>query len=76
MVKNLMKLLFNEEMVMTKEQKIIILLKDNRDLNYNLYEKLGNKKRMKMKDYNSENTKQLNISEIVKIIKKTKIELI
>ena len=31
---------------------------------------------MKMKDYNSENTKQLNISEIVKIIKKTKIELI
>ena len=70
-------LISNEEMVMTKETKNhYIIKKDNRDLNYNLYEKLGNKKRMKMKDYNSENTKQLNISEIVKIIKKTKIELI
>ena len=38
-------LISNEEMVMTKETKNhYIIKKDNRDLNYNLYEKLGNKK--------------------------------
>ena len=68
-------LISNEEMVMTHETKNHFIIKqDNRDLNYNLYERLGNKKRLNISDYSSDNTKQLNVKEIVKIIKKSKID--
>ena len=42
---------------------------------YNVYEQLGNKKRTKLTDYNSDNTYQLNIDNIVKLLKETKIDL-
>lgn len=65
-----------EEMIMVKEtKKHFIIKKDHRGLNYNLYEALGNKKRIKSKDYNSDNTRQLKISEIVNLLKKTSIDL-
>lgn len=65
-----------EEMIMVKEtKKHFIIKKDQRGLNYNLYEALGNKKRIKSKDYNSDNTRQLKISEIVNLLKKTPIDL-
>ena len=65
-----------EEMIMVEEtKKHFIIKKDQRGLNYNLYEALGNKKRIKSKDYNSDNTRQLKISEIVNLLKKTPIDL-
>ena len=65
-----------EEMIMVKEtKKHFIIKKDHRGLNYNLYEALGNKKRIKSKDYNSDNTRQLKILEIVNLLKKTSIDL-
>lgn len=65
-----------EEMTFTKKTKdFFIIKKDSRGLDYNLYENLGNKKRINLTDYNSDNTKQLNISEIVSILKKINIEL-
>jgi UDP-N-acetylglucosamine 4,6-dehydratase len=65
-----------EEMIMVKEtKKHFIIKKDHRGLNYNLYEALGNKKRIKSKDYNSDNTRQLKIPEIVNLLKKTSIDL-
>ena len=36
---------------------------------------IGNKKRIKSIDYNSDGTNQLKIQEIVKLLKKTKIDL-
>ena len=63
-------------MTFTKKTKdFFIIKKDSRGLDYNLYENLGNKKRINLTDYNSDNTKQLNISEIVSILKKINIEL-
>ena len=63
-------------MIMVKEtKKHFIIKKDHRGLNYDLYEALGDKKRIKSKDYNSDNTKQLKISEIINLLKKTPIEL-
>ncbi len=65
-----------EEMAFTKETKNhFIIQKDDRGLNYSLYEKTGNKKRIKSIDYNSDGTNQLKIQEIVKLLKKTKIDL-
>lgn len=69
-------LISNEEMFMTKETKNhFIIKKDQRGLNYNLYEKLGNKKKNKISDYSSDNTEQLDISQIIKLIKSLDIEL-
>jgi UDP-glucose 4-epimerase len=65
-----------EEMAMTKETKNhFIIQKDARGLNYSLYEEMGNKKRIKSTDYNSDGTHQLKIPEIIKLLKKTKIDL-
>ena len=65
-----------EEMIMVREtKKHFVIRKDNRGLNYDLYEALGNKKRIKSKDYNSDNTRQLKTYEIVNLLKKTPIDL-
>jgi UDP-N-acetylglucosamine 4,6-dehydratase len=65
-----------EEMIMVKEtKKHFVIRKDHRGLNYDLYEALGNKKRIKSKDYNSDNTRQLKTYEIVNLLKKTPIDL-
>ena len=52
-----------------------IIKKDNRDLNYGLYENEGSKKRIKLNDYNSDNTIQLNVKQIVKLLKSISIDL-
>ena len=65
-----------EEMALTNETKNHFVIKnDGRGLDYNVYEELGNKKRTKLTDYNSDNTYQLNIDNIVKLLKETKIDL-
>ena len=65
-----------EEMAFANETKNhFIIKKDSRGLDYNLYEDLGNKKRIKLTDYSSDNANQLNISEIVKLLKNIKIDL-
>lgn len=65
-----------EEMIMVREtKKHFVIRKDHRGLNYDLYEALGNKKRIKSKDYNSDNTRQLKTYEIVNLLKKTPIDL-
>jgi len=48
------------------------ILTDNRDLNYDLYESTGDVKANKYEDYNSENTKMLNIKELFQLLKKLK----
>ena len=65
-----------EEMALTQETKNHFIIKnDERSLDYNVYEDLGNKKRIKLTDYNSDNTFQLNIKDIVKLLNETKIDL-
>ena len=65
-----------EEMALTKETKNHFIIKnDGRSLDYNLYEDLGNKKRIKSTDYNSDSTNQLNIKEIISLLKSIKIDL-
>jgi UDP-glucose 4-epimerase len=65
-----------EEMAFAKETKDhFIIKKDNRSINYNLYEHLGNKKRIKLNDYSSDNTEQLNIKEIIKLLESTNLNL-
>ena len=65
-----------EEMGFTKKTKnFFIIKKDDRGLDYNLYENQGNKKRIKLKDYNSDNTDQLKIDDILKLLRKIKIDL-
>jgi len=69
-------LVSNEEMASAIETKDhFIVKKDKRSLNYDMYENFGNKKRLKLKEYNSDNTNQLNIKEIVKLIKSINIEI-
>ena len=46
---------------------------DNRDLNYDRYIVKGNKKLDKVEEYNSHNTKQLNVKEMKKLLKKLNI---
>jgi UDP-N-acetylglucosamine 4,6-dehydratase/5-epimerase len=66
-----------EEMAFAKETKDhFVIKKDNRSINYNLYEHLGNKKRIKLNDYSSDNAEQLNIKEIVKLLKSTNADLL
>ena len=65
-----------EKMVLTKETKNHFIIKnDGRSLDYNLYEDLGNKKRIKSIDYNSDSTNQLNIKEIISLLKSIKLDL-
>ena len=69
-------LVSHEEMSNTLNTKNhFIIKKDVRGLNYGLYEHKGNKKRTKLDDYNSDNTYQLNIAQIVKLLKSVDIDL-
>ena len=69
-------LVSHEEMSNTREiRDHFIIKKDNRDLNYGLYENEGSKKRIKLNDYNSDNTIQLNVKQIVKLLKSISIDL-
>ena len=69
-------LVSHEEMSNTKETKDhFVIEKDNRGLNYGLYEHKGNKKRIKLSDYNSDNTQQLIINQIVKLLSSIDIDL-
>ncbi len=66
-------LLNSEEMSKAKIYKNYFrVIPDLRNLNYNKYFTLG-KKNNQLKDYNSSNTKILNISEIIKLLKKSKL---
>lgn len=70
-------LVSHEERAFAKETKNhFIIKKDNRSINYSLYEKLGNKKRIKLNDYNSDNTIQLNQNEILNLLSTIKIDLV
>ena len=55
--------------------KVKFIIGDVRNLDYNLYEDLGNKKRIKFTDYNSDSTNQLNIKEIISLLKSIKVDL-
>lgn len=69
-------LVSREEMLRAKDQKKYFkIITDNRDLNYDLYENSGNKRSLNLEDYSSENTDQLNVSEIANLLKKIKINL-
>lgn len=64
-------LISREEMVKAINEKSYFRIPlDNRSLDYNLYENKGTLKTLKIRDYNSDTTDQLNISDIVKIINK------
>ena len=69
-------LVSQEEMAFAKETKnYFIIKKDERSLDYDLFENKGNKKRVKLNDYNSDNTNQLKINDLVRLLKKIKIDL-
>ncbi len=66
-------LLNSEEMSKAKIYKNYFrIVPDLRNLNYNKYFTLG-KKNNQLKDYNSSNTKILNVSEMTKLLKKSKL---
>jgi len=68
-------LVSREEMIRSVENDKYFRIKiDNRNLNYSLYEKFGNKKSLFSKDFNSDNTSQLGIEEIIKLLNKINID--
>ena len=68
-------LVSREEMVRSLEfKKYFRISVDNRNLNYSLYEKIGNKKSFLLDDFNSDNAKQLSVKEIIKLLNKIKID--
>ncbi len=52
-----------------KNKNFFIIDSDTRELNYDLYFQKGKKLKQSHNDYTSENTKQLNVKETIKIIK-------
>ena len=64
-------LLTKEEFKKTTNYKNFFkIISDNRDLNYEKYFTKGIKLQIQSKDYTSENTKRLNVSQTIKILKK------
>ena len=73
--KNHETLISSEEMIRAVEENNYFRIKaDNRDLNYSKFFTKGNKKFKKYIEYNSENTKRLNDTELEKILKKIGIK--
>lgn len=67
-------LISREEMIKAKDLgKYYKITTDNRSLNYELYEKVGNFKSIKLIDFNSDNTKRMNLDDIVVLLKKLKL---
>lgn len=59
-----------EEKIFSKIYKNYFVVKsDNRELNYDLYFNKGEKKLQEEKSYTSQNTKQLSVQEVIKLIK-------
>ena len=68
-------LVSREEMIRSVEYKKYFRISiDNRNLNYSLYEKFGNKKSLYSEDFNSDNTRQLSVKEIIKLLNKINID--
>tara|TARA_B100001250_G_scaffold231588_1_gene198810 strand:+ start:840 stop:1862 length:1023 start_codon:yes stop_codon:yes gene_type:complete len=68
-------LVSREEMIRSVEYKKYFRISiDNRNLNYSLYEKFGNKKSLNSEDFNSDNTRQLSVKEIIKLLNKINID--
>jgi UDP-glucose 4-epimerase len=64
-------LVSSEEMVKAKSLKNFYKIPlDNRGLNYNKYFNKGSKEMSKISDYNSNNTKRLDLNGVIKILKK------
>lgn len=62
-------LMTKEEMTMAKTYKNYYSIKsDNRNLNYDLYFKVGKKIKRNYSDFTSKNTKQLNLNETINLI--------
>lgn len=61
-------LMSREESIFARQnKKYFIINSDNRELNYNLYFTLGNKNKEQF-DYSSQNTTQLNVSQVAKLL--------
>jgi UDP-glucose 4-epimerase len=66
-------LVSSEEMIKAKDQKIFFQIPlDERGLNYNKYFNKGTQNLENIDDYNSNNTKRLELKEVIKIIKNQK----
>ena len=67
-------LISKEEMARSNEEgKFFRIPPDNRDLNYDKYFNKGNKEIAKYEDYNSHNTEQLTVNEIIELLMKLEI---
>ncbi len=66
-------LVSSEEMIKAKDQKNFFKIPlDGRGLNYNKYFNKGNQNIEKIDDYNSNNTRRLEVKEVIKILKNQK----
>ncbi len=67
-------LISKEEMARSSEEgKFFRIPPDNRDLNYDKYFNKGNKEIANYEDYNSHNTEQLTVNEIIELLMKLEI---
>ena len=74
--KNYETLISSEEMLRTiSEKKYYKIYPDNRDLNYSKFFFKGNRNFSKFTEYNSDNTKKLNSSELKKLLHKININV-
>ena len=68
-------LVSKEEMLRAVDQKKYFkIISDDRDLNYSIYFSKGTRKIKKLNEYNSDNTKRLELKELINLIKNIKIE--